>query len=90
MCDVSGSSYFPHRLDETLYILALLNCPVAEAIFKVINPTINLNIKDIMLMPLIIEQIDEVVSIASDCINNSRKDWNSYETSWDFKRHPLV
>lgn len=90
MCDVSGSSYFPHRLDETLYILALLNCPVAEAIFKAINPTINLNIKDIMLMPLIIEQIDEVVSIASDCINNSRKDWNSYETSWDFKRHPLV
>lgn len=90
MCDVSGSSYFPHKSDKTLYILALLNCPVAKAIFKVINPTINLNIKDIMLMPLIVEQMDEVVSIASECIGNSRKDWDSYENSWDFKRHPLV
>ena len=37
-----------------------------------------------------LKENEQVTHIADDSIQLSRKDWDSYETSWDFKRHPLV
>lgn len=90
LCDVSGSSYFPNIREDTEYILAFLNSAVSSNIIKIINPTINLNIKDVMLMPLRIEKKDETTEKSNICISLAKKDWDSYETSWDFKRSPLV
>ena len=90
LCDVSGSSYFPNIREDTEYILAFLNSAVSSNIIKIINPTINLNIKDVMLMPLRIEKKDETTEKSNICISLAKKDWDSYETSWDFKRNPLV
>ena len=33
---------------------------------------------------------DEVTSIADELIAFSKSDWDSFETSWDFKKHPLL
>ena len=90
LCDVSGSSYFPNIREDTEYILAFLNSAVSSNIIKIINPTINLNIKDVMLMPLRIEKKDETTEKSNICISLAKKDWDSYETSWNFKRNPLV
>ena len=90
LCDVSGSSYFPNNENEILYTLSFLNSPVSAAVLNIINPTINLNIKDIMLMPLIIRNLRTVSNLAEQCVSSSKADWDSYETSWDFKRHPLI
>lgn len=90
LCDVSGSSYFAHNESDILYILAFLNSPVSAAILKTINPTINLNIRDIMLMPLIIRNLQTISVLTEKCISASKADWDSFETSWDFTRHPLV
>lgn len=90
LCDVSGSSYFAHNENDILYILAFLNSPVSAAILKTINPTINLNIRDIMLMPLIIRNLQTISVLTEKCISASKADWDSFETSWDFTRHPLV
>ena len=90
LCDVSGSSYFPNIREDTEYILAFLNSAVSSNIIKIINPTINLNIKDVMLMPLRIEKKDETTEKSNICISLAKKDWDSYETSWDFKRNPLI
>ena len=90
LCDVSGSSYFAHNESDILYILAFLNSPVSAAILKTINPTINLNIRDIMLMPLIICNLQTISVLTEKCISASKADWDSFETSWDFTRHPLV
>ena len=90
LCDVSGSSYFPFNENEILYTLSFLNSPVSAAVLNIINPTINLNIKDIMLMPLIIRNLRTVSNLAEQCVSSSKADWDSYETSWDFKRHPLI
>ena len=90
LCDVSGSSYFPNDENETLYILSFLNSSVSVAVLSIINPTINLNIKDIMLMPLITNNIQTVSKLTEQCISFSKADWDSYETSWDFQQHPLA
>ena len=90
LCDVSGSSYFPNIRENTAYILAFLNSAVSSNIIKIVNPTINLNIKDVMLMPLRIEKKGEATGKSNVCISLAKKDWDSYETSWAFKRNPLV
>ena len=74
------------------YILGFLNTKVTQALLKVINPTLNNNIKDVLNMPFVLEETQKlkIERIVQDCISISKKDWDSFETSWDFQRHPLV
>ena len=75
------------------YIIAFMNsiC-VSEKLLGVINQTLNFNAGDLEKLPLIIspKNFDEVISLSDKCIEIAKNDWDSYETSWDFKRHPLV
>ena len=77
-----------------LYTLAFLNSVVSRKLLTTLNPTLNTNIKDVLALPIAIpmsvaerERIDEMVT---ESISISRIDWDSFETSWDFTRHPLV
>ena len=74
------------------YCLAFFNSIVAVQYFKLLNPTITLQVKDVKNTPLIIDMtaLDNVTKLATDSIHISRLDWDSSETSWDFKRNPLV
>lgn len=90
LCDVSGSSYFPTNDIQQLYILAFLNSLVSTSILRILNPTINLNIKDIMLMPVCFSQVDSINNLSQQSISLSKTDWDSFETSWDFVGHPLI
>jgi len=73
-----------------LYVLAALNSNVAAMAFTIFNPTINLQIKDVKAFPIIVERLDTVERIAKKNIALSRVDWDAFETSWEFKRHPLI
>ena len=90
LCDVSGSSYYAHSRNDGFYILAFLNSVVSSELLHVINPTINVNIKDVMLMPIVRGAEQVVCPIAEKNISISEADWNSFETSWEFRKHPLV
>ncbi len=81
-----------HDEKYVLYVLALLNSSVVNYLSKIINPTLNNNIKDILAMPFIYnpEKAPRILEFANENIENSQNDWNSDETSWDFKRNPLV
>lgn len=81
-----------HDEKYVLYVLALLNSSVVNYLSKIINPTLNNNIKDILAMPFIYnpEKAPQILEFANENIENSQNDWNSDETSWDFKRNPLV
>ena len=81
-----------HDEKYVLYVLALLNSSVVNYLSKIINPTLNNNIKDILAMPFIYnpEKAPRILEFANENIENSQNDWNSDETSWDFKRSPLV
>lgn len=78
--------------ENKLYILGLLNSKVVKGLLQVTNPTLNFQVHDIMEIPLDInkEQIEKVEYIVSKNLTDSKQDWDSYETSWDFKRNPLL
>lgn len=74
------------------YVLAFLNTKIAYEYLVSYNPTINLLTTDICNLPLYVseEKLDTVINIVDDCIQLSKFDWDSFETSWDFKEHPFV
>ena len=77
--------------DDAKFYLSVLNSKVAEYIICVVNPTLNTVISDICGIPIRgYERKNEIDSYTETCISFSKSDWDSFETSWDFKRHPLV
>ncbi|WP_018704564.1 BREX-1 system adenine-specific DNA-methyltransferase PglX [Anaeromusa acidaminophila] len=73
-----------------MYLVAMLNTKLCQYYLKIFSETLNYNQGDIARLPVIIESIDCVNSLASDNISISRSDWDAFETSWDFKQHPLI
>ena len=80
--------------DETIidYVLGFLNSKVSQALLRIINPTMNNNIKDILNMPFINNAIFSpcVECLVQYNISISKQDWDSFETSWDFVTHPFI
>ena len=74
------------------YLLGLLNCKITYIIIKIINPSLSLQNGDIDKMPVLIDKKrkPEIDCLVKENIDLSKKDWDSFETSWDFERHPLV
>ena len=78
--------------DLIFYILGWLNTEIVCDILSLTNPTINFPPGTIGRLPILIEDSvkSEVSSISKDCVEQAKQDWDSYETSWNFKRNPLV
>jgi hypothetical protein len=73
------------------YTLAFCNSAVAAKILSAISPTINFEVGHIKKLPIIYEENSrQIDSIVNKNIALSREDWDSFETSWDFRRHPLA
>lgn len=74
------------------YLLGFLSSNVVKALLQFTNPTLNFQVHDIMDLPLIVnKQQEETVSkTVMSNIEMSKIDWDSFETSWDFQRHPLI
>lgn len=87
--DKGGSTII---VDENVYsfTLALLNSKVYLNIASMLNPTLNFQVKDVRSMPLVLKNVDSIEKITEDNIIISKRDWDSFETSWDFKKHPLI
>ena len=76
--------------ENMLYILSLYNTKIMQFYLGVISPTLDYHEGQLGRTPVIIKKDVRVDNYAKDCISLSRTDWDSYETSWDFKRNPLV
>lgn len=85
LCEVTDKS-------KLYYILGFLSSKTANYYLNVINPTLNFTSGCLEVLPYSIDQMQQhdVDSIVKQNIARSRQDWDSYETSWDFKRNPLV
>lgn len=89
--DVSGASIFPD--DENIYyVLGYLASKVSFAFLSAIAPTVNFQAGDIASIPYVYNDkyAEEINNIVIENIKISKDDWDSFETSWDFKKHPLV
>ncbi len=84
----SGPSLFS-KGKSLIYILGLLNSNIIDVFIKLINPTYNLGPTVIGILPFKGDGEGFVNILARYCMEISRVDWNSFETSWDFSKHPL-
>lgn len=75
-----------------LSVLAFMNSCVANAALQFLCPTLDFKSGPLKTLPFIGASSSEktIERIATDCIKLSKLDWDSFETSWDFKRHPLL
>ena len=90
--DKQGSSIF---ISQEIYyypILALLNSCVAEYFLTVLNPSLSYQVRDIRNIPSDknILKNNLISCLAMNCIEITKDDWDSFETSWDFQRYPML
>lgn len=77
--------------DLLLYLLGLLNSNVAVYYLKALNPTLSLQNSDLGNIPVVlVDNKQGIESLVENNIMLSEQDWDSFETSWDFTRHPFI
>lgn len=89
--DSAAVAMFPPVCDMK-YLLGLLNSSVVATATSFLVPTLNAQPGDIAKLPIAIEPAEHgaVDGLVDYCLDISRLDCDSFETSWDFKRHPLL
>lgn len=91
--DHAAASLFSNDSNDELSSIAYMNTKVADFILNLINPTLNAGADVILRMPFIeLDMFQKCVvsNLASENIQKCIQDWDSFETSWDFKKHPLI
>lgn len=90
--DTKGSMCFIDDKANLLYIEGLLNSKVTAYFMKFLSPTLDFNQGAMGKMPVIIdnEYIEEISKLVNDNNEIAKEDWDSLETSWDFKKHALI
>ena len=91
--DSTGPSIFSVSRNDRIYLLGLLNTPVGNYVFKILNPTIHMHVGYASLFPTLINLSirDRVINISKKCIDIAKEDWLCSETGWtNFKKHPLI
>lgn len=91
LSESAGMSYFTK--EKNIYsFLALFNSCVIKEILFALSPTMNYtagSINNIPIIDLIIEN-SRINELSRLCVDISREDWDSFEVSWNFIRHPLI
>ena len=86
------NAIYPKSRDrkDSMKLLALLNSKIGSYILPLLNPTINVVPEDIRSIPVKMELLTNVSGLAETNCILTKEDWDSFETSWDFKEHPLI
>lgn len=90
MFDVGGLSLFPNLKNDLMYILGLCNSVVVNRFLRIISPTLNCETGHVASLPIIVKKEELVKQMVYDNISLSKSDWDFFETSWDFTKHPLL
>ena len=88
--DVAGCSIFTYDNKDILPVLALLNSSFMQCLLSAISPTLNFEAGQLSNVPFGVNYSEEGCLLAESLIVQSKKDWNSYETSWDYQQSALL
>ena len=93
--DIQGSSSFPD--ENNLYLVCSYLCSnVSNELLNILNPTLSYQANNINALPyksadqLSTNSINEIEKLTKQCIDISKMDWDSKETSWDFQTNDLI
>ncbi len=90
--DISGHCFLPAE-SELHYLLAYANTSIVSMMKKMFNSSFHFQVGDLekIAVPNVgLEKRAEIESIAKSSVSFSKSDWDSFETSWDFQRHPML
>lgn len=87
--DAAGSMIFCEK-KILFYILGFMTSKVALSYTSVSSPTMTFEVGQLASLPLMYKPEQTIDKRVNECIQIEKEDWDSFETSWDFKRHPLV
>lgn len=88
--NMAGLAIYPENNSDIYYILGWLNTKIVGFILKIINPTLNFPPGTIGSIPMLYSTDDIINCLVKSNIQLSRSDWDSFETSWDFQKHPMI
>lgn len=91
--NIAGPAIFFDDTEMNYYVIGLLNSVIAEKIINFLNPTLSTNIGDIYAVPLLYnsdKNKQKIVELVKENILIAKEDWDCYECSMNFKKHPLV
>lgn len=88
--DSKGASGFCCNHATLMYCIGLLNTKVSGVFLKVLSPSFEYKVGHVANVPLIVDKKCDVVEISQKAVSLSKSDWDSFETSWNFKYHPFL
>ena len=88
--DAAGPVIIPFDDSLTLYIMAFMNTTVFQSLIAIICQGLHYGNGAVISRPIIVQCKDRVELKVKENIKLARNDWDSFETSWDFMKHPLI
>ena len=87
----TSPSIYPQK-EDIYFLCGMMTSKVSDYYLQVLSPTIHNNVGDVTKLPIIRQNRNttNVEKYVQENIVLAKNDWDSYETSWDFKKHPLV
>ena len=77
--------------NQLLYLIGFLNSKLSQTYLGLFNEGLNYNQGDIAKLPIVKSEIeDKVCKKVMETVEISKAEWDSFETSWDFQKHPLI
>ena len=87
--NVGKRAYFDNN-DELLYNLGYLNTNLCQFLLNLIIPTIHFDIGYVGKIPVVFQDVETVINLVKCNIEISKYDWDDYELSWEFIKHPFL
>lgn len=87
----SSPTIVNHSHSEPYTILGFLNTVVSHSILSALNPTLQLNVGEVLDSPIELpEDCTKIDLLSKECVDIAKKEWNCYETANEFEYHPLI
>lgn len=89
--DSKGCMAFVNKESDKWFILGALNSKPFQSFMQIITPTLDYNPGPVSRGAIVYEQDHRAIDkLVENNVSISASDWDSFETSWDFKKHPLL
>lgn len=91
--DTKGAMGFFETEENLYFTLAYFNSSVANYYLTALAPTLDFKLNKIMALPykkLNATELSKVVSISKECIEIAMVEWNEFEQSMKFRKHPFL
>ena len=86
--DTKGSCIFTENYDDLLKLSALLNSKISQKFLDILCPTLDYSMVGVKKLPALL--MSKTLDLVKEARNSARKDWDSYEISWDFTQNPML